>query len=113
MKTEGYCMYCKPKDQANKQLAESNLALRKRIKELEEKLDYPHEEIAELQARVKELEEVRAGAIDNVLQLGAENKQLQARVKELEEALQSYIDKFGNCGAVYVQALEAMQGGAE
>jgi chromosome segregation ATPase len=85
MKTEGYCMYCKPKDQANKQLAESNLALRKRIKELEEKLDYPHEEIAEL----------------------------QARVKELEEALQSYIDKFGNCGAVYVQALEAMQGGAE
>ena len=62
-----------------------------------------------LRAKVKELEGWNRT-------LGTAKAEADARcekVTRLEQALQAYIDKFGNCGAVYVQALEAMQGREE
>ena len=41
----------------------------------------------------------------------AREVELEAGNAELKEALERYVSKFGNCGAAYVQALEALSAG--
>jgi uncharacterized protein Yka (UPF0111/DUF47 family) len=63
-------------------------ALQKRVEELEAKLDYPHEEIADMKSRIARLE----GALDEIADL---------IVEDLADHIFDYEAESKECGGVY------------